>query len=163
MERTLSWKNVKYYGWDKLVRSDEENIRLLKERKSIVNQVSEKENQIGSEPEKCDTVGKKSPVESQRETKGVRGRTTGSERNTGQNNAVTAGCGKALEGARSEGGEGAGAKEGFRRNLGAKAGRGQRPSNPPQEGGLGFVRTNLCEIPSSESPTSGKMKPQTQN
>lgn len=140
------WKNVKYYGWEKLIRSDEENRELLKQRKAIVNQVSEKENKNWSEQVKCDTIGKKSPVESQREARGVRDRTTGYERNAGQNNGVIAGNKKALDGARRDGGEGAGEKEGFRKNLGAESRQGRRPCAMPERGMVGILRRNLCEI-----------------
>lgn len=152
------WKNVKYYGWDKLIRSEEENRKVAAERKNTGYETSEQRN--------TETVQQKVVNHNDgltRET-GSNHRTWAKGKNrpqtpaVGQNNGVIGGHSKAdkqVVANEDNPGRPAGSKPECSRIYLANGQRGGTPSGPQRavaSAGVAILRNKLCEIPGSQSP-----------
>ena len=148
------WKCVKYYGWEKLIRSDEEYKLEAEKRKNRA--ATENINKIEKE-----TVEEK--------THEPRPEALVCDEKAGKGKEVRAGFEGVAEakkrGLRGEDltGQGTGEGPGFSRICVAKAEPGKMPGSPPPEGGLRFRRGKLCETWITESPRTRKSSPARQS
>ena len=155
------WKNVKHYGFEKLILSEEENKQAAEKRKFTSCETTEHKT---TEKEKRATAPNSNGLKEKDGSK-QRGRVKGSrqseKRFVGPENA-SGGEIKAVAGTNS----GAGSEEGFRGFWSENAQRrGSGAPSRPQAvaSGLGIRDYKMCEMWIAQAPTYRTPRPQPQN
>ncbi len=137
------WKNVKYFGWDKLILSEEENRKVAAERKKIGYETNEQKSKESLQQKVANNnnglIEKKGEDGSNQRGR-VKGQTGKETRFVGQNNGVIEGKNQGFEQAGTSG-KGLGEKEGFRRFCDEAASTKRAGASAR----LGLVRNKICE------------------